>query len=220
MKKLFVLVLVFMLLLAPAAPAEGAPEPHAAEGDWYAELGGLPLRLSLNADGAYSLGFPEGLASSLAGAWTAEDVFVRLEDAGELTLVSEDLLLWPDQGLCFTREAPRAYSPAELLEGAVPELYEGYWRCAFVDLDGAAVPAEAADERTDLFIEADRAALGGPRFGDIFWGFGFADGTLSAEVNGRPVTLALQQDGLLRLTLDGNTLYLVRAAAGDPGEGA
>ena len=60
-------------------------------------------------------------------------------------------------------------------------------------------------------IENATVALGGPRFGDIFWTFAFEGGALAADVNGQSVALALQQDGFLRLTIAGDapaTLYL------------
>ena len=219
MKKLIAICLVFILLLAAASMAEAAPEPPAA-GDWYAELDGIPLHLSLNADGTYSLIFPDEPGESLAGTWAADDIFVSLENGGTLALVSEELLIWQENDLRFTREAPRAYVPADLLPDAVLEIYAGYWKCAFVDLGDAIVPAKAVDERTDLYIEDDLVALGGPRFGDIFRDFDFADGALSADVNGQLVTLALQQDAYLRLTIEreGETsiLYLVRSLPNGP----
>lgn len=223
MKKLFVLFLVFMLLLAPAAPAEGGPEPPAnsAEGDWYADLNGIPLRLSLNADGTYALALPSVLGESPAGRWEMDDIFVRLDDGPALALVSADLLIWKENDLLFAREAPRLYVPADLLPDAVPGLFAGYWTCRYVDVDGFALPADALDERTDLYIEDARVALGGPRFGDVFWTFSFTDGVLSADLDGRAVALALQQDGLMRLTCadDGTTLYLAPADPGARTEG-
>ncbi|MBQ6373334.1 MAG: hypothetical protein IJJ45_02480 [Clostridia bacterium] len=215
MKKLIAIFLVFILLLIPAALADDVPGPPVA-GDWYAELDDIPLHLSLNADGTYSLVFPDEPGGSLEGTWATDDIFVRLEDGSILTLVSEDLLIWQGKGLRFTREAPRAYVPADLLPDAALGIYAGYWKCAFVDRGDATVPAKAVDDHTDLYIEDTLVALGGPRFGDIFRDFGFADGVLFADVNGQAVTLDLQQDAYLRLTVGEETLYLARVITEAP----
>ena len=49
------------------------------------------------------------------------------------------------------------------------------------------------------------------RGGDVFWTFDFNGGALSADVNGQSVSLALQQDGFMRLILDDATLFLAPA---------
>ena len=59
-------------------------------------------------------------------------------------------------------------------------------------------------------------ALGGKRFGDIFWNFSFENGQLSASLeDGRLVTISFQRDSLLRLTVAGpegkDILYLAPA---------
>ena len=155
---------------------------------------------------------PTALGAPQAGTWVLDDGFVRLDDGSALNLVNEELLIWTANGLIFTREDPALYVPADLMPDAILELYAGYWRCAYIDIGDAIVPADVMDEATDLYIENTTIALGGPRFGDIFWTFDFDSGALSADVNGQAVTLALQQDGYLRLTLDGEspvTLYLL-----------
>ena len=207
MKRIFAILLAFLILAAPAALAE-AEQPDSAAGDWYASVEGVPVTLSLNPDGGYALVLPAALGAPQAGTWVLDDGFVRLDDGSVLNLVNESLLIWSANGLIFTREPAAGYAPADLLPDAILELYAGYWRCAYVDLGDAVVPANAADERTDLYIENATVALGGPRFGDIFWNFDFDGGALTADVNGQSVALALQQDGLLRLTLPDATLYL------------
>ena len=115
----------------------------------------------------------------------------------------------------------QTYLPAELLADAPLESYAGYWKCAFIDLGHSVVAAAVMDETTDLYIENATLALGGPRFGDIFWTFSFADGVLSADVNGQSVSLALQQDGYLRMILSDDaqeTLYLMPAITEEAGE--
>ena len=212
MKRIFAILLAFLVLLAPAALAEAAGDADAAAfGDWYASVEGVPVALSLDPGSGYTLALPAAFGAPKAGAWVLDDGFVRLNDGSVLNLVNESLLIWSENGLFFTREPAAVYAPADLLDDAILELYAGYWRCAWVDADGVALPADVLDESTDLYIENATVALGGPRFGDIFWTFDFSGGVLSADVNGQPVALALQQDGCLRLTLAGEdpaTLYL------------
>ena len=212
MKKWLTFLLAFLLIAAPAALAEAAEQPDPAAGDWFTSVEGVPVTLSLTPDGGYTLVLPAALGAPQAGTWVLDDGFVRLDDGSALNLVNEELLIWTANDLIFTREDPALYVPADLMPDAILELYAGYWRCAYIDIGDAIVPADVLDETTDLYIENATAALGGPRFGDIFWTFDFADGVLSADVNGQAVTLALQQDGCLRLTLSGEvptTLYLL-----------
>ena len=218
MKKLFAILLALLVLLPSAALAEAEDPAIDPAGDWYASVEGVPVTLALNPDGGYTFALPAGLSAPQTGSWVLDDGFVRLDDGSALNLVGDNLLIWTARALSFTRAPAAVYAPANLLPDATPDLYAGYWRCAWVDLGDAIVPAEAMKEATDLYIEpaADPSAeatvaLGGPRFGDIFWTFGFAGGAFSADVNSQPVALALQQDGCLRLTLAGDNpaaLYL------------
>ena len=249
MKRMMSLLLMLSLILASVAAACAEPlKEDPAVGDWYSSLNGVPLRLTLNADGTWECALPAAFDDAAAGAWTMDDGFVRLDNGAALCFVNADVLSWAQSSLSFTREPCAGYHPAELLPGASPAMLAGYWKCAFLDVGGIAVPAEAVHENTDLYIESGAAsdgsedilvtdgadgavsidispadidsalpvALGGPRFGDVFWIFDFEDGALSADVNGQTVTLALQQDGYLRLTLDGEvpaTLYLLPVLA-------
>ena len=210
MKKLFAFLLALLVLLAPAVLAEAEPANPAA-GDWFASVEGVPITFSLNPDGSYTLAMSAVLGQPQSGTWVLDDGFVRLDDGAALNLVNEELLIWTANGLIFTREDPALYVPADLMPDAILELYAGYWRCAYIDIGDAIVPADVMDEATDLYIENTTNALGGSRYGDIFWTFDFDSGALSADVNGQAVTLALQQDGFLRLTIAGDapaTLYL------------
>ena len=210
MNRIFAILLAFLVLLSSAALAEAEPVDPTLDpaGDWYSSVEDVPVTLSLDPDGGYSFALPAALGAPQTGTWTLDDGFVCMNDGSALNLVNESRLIWTNRGLFFTREAPALYAPADLMEGATLELYAGYWKCVYVDADGVALPAEALGETTDLYIDGATVALGGPRFGDIFWTFDFADGALTADVNGQRVNLALQQDGFLRLTLPDAALCL------------
>ena len=224
MKKIFALILFLVMLLSPAALAEDGPEPPAcnATGEWFAEINGIPVCLTLREDYSYALEIPAVLGESLAGAWELDDIYVRLDDADALALVSADLLIWAENDLRFTREKPWTYVPAEVLADAPQEAYNGYWKCAYVDDDGLSIPAAALRDDTDLYVDMPAVALGGARFGDVFWNFEFADGLYVADFNGQALALAYQADGFLRMTIAATdeltTLYLSPAPASLQGE--
>ncbi len=74
--------------------------------------------------------------------------------------------------------------------------------------------SSALDETTDVFVQGTRVALGGPIFGDVIVDMQLKDGALVYSAEGITVTLALQQDGLMRLTANAGqpmTLYLMSA---------
>jgi len=213
MNKAMALLLAAALLLL-AVPV--LAEDNAVAGSWYAQMGGVTAELMLNTDGTYALSVPGG--DSATGVWTFDDGYLYLDGASVPTMATwgDDALMMSDGSTTFTREKPWTYEPAEPVPEFPAEYFAGYWKCAFIDVDGQALPVAVTDEATDLYIEGTTVALGGPRFGDIFWTFDFEGAALTADVNGQTVALALQQDGFLRLTLAGGdpaTLYLQRGPA-------
>lgn len=198
-----------IVLVEPSNPAP-APEPET----WYGQSRGMDLVLTLQPDGSYALSLG-GETSN--GAWTEGDDGIILDgnDAAPLYRV-DGRLLWLSMGLSLSGEAPAfgAYAPAEVLtEGVTAELFNGYWKSAYIDADGTILPAYELDDKTDIYIEAPKAALGGPLFGDTAVEMTFADGALNWAEEGVSVKLELQADGFLRATLTAPnanmTLYLL-----------
>ena len=151
MRKMMSLLLMLSLILVfvTAAGAEPLAE-NPAVGDWYSTLNGVPLCLTLNADGTWKCALPAAFGDAATGAWTMDDGFVRLDNGAALCFVNADVLSWAQSSLSFTREPCAGYHPAELLPGASPAMLAGYWKCAFLDVGGITVPAEAVHENTDL----------------------------------------------------------------------
>lgn len=232
MKKTCALLLAFLLLCLPLSvwaegeqtppppppepeyeplPAEYLPLSERALGDWYAEISGLPIRLTLSEDGAYALLVPG--SEPLAGVWAEADGQLILDGEEESPLlVLDDVLRFDALGLIFTREKPETYAPAEPLTGATAALYDGHWRAHFVALGEGTILAAALEEDTELYIEGDKLATNGARFGLKQYAPAFADGALTFTTDQGQVTLQLLQDGFLRLTLAGDapaTLYLL-----------
>ena len=233
MKKTFALLLALMLLLTPlAAWAEGGdetppplpPEPEyeplpdeyksLAErviGDWFADEMGLLISLTLSEDGAYVLSVPG--AEPQKGQWEARDGQLFLDGGEEAAITPVNGVLRFDAlGLLFAREKPEGYVPGDLLSDVKEGSFDGYWKAQFVALGEGTVLAQAVDEDAKLYIDGLKAALGGQRFGSVIRDLTLENGTLTLKEGDVTVTLALQNDGFLRMTLDGKepaTIYLM-----------
>ena len=240
MKKLLVILLAAVLLLAgcgkpgtgdgagetayepvPAVPEE--PEYEPAEemappleeslcGDWYASWEGLKLILTLGEDGGYTFVFPG--REDRTGTWAVTDGLVALDGSeGDLFPAGEGLR-WIDEGLAFTRTEPETYTPGAVVTGLSAGGFDGYWKSHFVAVGDGAVLSSAVGETTDVYIEGLRVALGGPLFGDVIVDMELKNDMLVYENGDVTVTLALQEDGFLRLTMEAGepvTVYLASA---------
>ncbi|MBO7358600.1 MAG: hypothetical protein J6U72_02115 [Clostridia bacterium] len=211
MKKILAILLAFLLLLASAAFAQAESENPAA-GNWYADLNGIPVSLSLDPDGTYIFSV---LGEAQTGAWTMSESFLLLDGDGfsPINVVSDTFMVQGDLGLFYTREPAVVYKPAGVMPASGPDWFSGYWKSLYVERAGTTALAEALGDTTDIYIEGESVALGGERFGDIWWNFTFADGTLSAELTGgEKLIISLQTDGRLRLEInkgeDRETLWL------------
>ena len=246
MKKTMIWLVLLAMLTACLMPALGEELPLPQEepsplGDWYADVEGITLQLTLKEDGAYAITVFGQTDDS--GTWTAEDGFVYLDGNEDAPLSFDgDALTRVSDALIFTRTPIEGYVPAPVLEEISPFAVEGHWVPGYIDLDGVIVPADALGEDTELWIECEMptvdqsgetpvilygdalAAMGGQLFGDTVQRFVF-DGaayTLALTEANATVTLQIQEDGLLRLTLRADeeqlTLYLYFAGPVVPEE--
>ena len=202
MKKAIAILAVIGLLLVPAALAEENADLSSLTGDWYADLSGMSIQMTLEENGSYELLFPG--EEAVGGTWEEQDGYLCLD--GELppeVTVLGDTLQWTDTMVFFTREPVETYTPAEVAAEGSEGLYTGYWQCAYVDRNGTAVPALAAQDRTDLYVEGTSAILGGPSFGDTLVRMAYEDGAMVCEADGASVRMEIQEDCMLRLTVSG-----------------
>ena len=219
-KTLSILLVLFLLMvqvLSLAEGAEAAPE-YTFKGDWYGDLQGVVLKLTLHEDGTYAASITSQPDDVKTGTWVYDDGFIRLEGDGapDINVLSSDVLKWTGLEVFLSREAPQVYAPAGPLADAAAELYAGYWKAAYVDMMGTPVLASAFEDETDLYVEGTHAILGGPVLGDTIVALTFADGAFTGDNEGAAVQLQLQQDGFLRMTVAGTdtapqTWYLLRA---------
>ncbi len=241
MKKILIMLLTVSMAAALAAcggsgetpaetPAEtAAPEQAAAEyrpeddyaGAWYGLVGGMEMALDLNADGSYIITYADGEES---GSWELSDESIILTaDETAVLSIREGQLYWAESNVYFSRDALAlgTYSPADVIADVEPEMLNGYWKSRFVATEGGILTAESLNDVTDVYIEAPRAALGGPLFGDVVVDMTAENGALVFSEGDVSVTLALQEDGFLRMTLEnGDEEMVLYLALSGPGEEA
>ncbi len=245
MKKTLMIILALLLALTPLALAEdeapaGYDFPELTQsdlpvvmtlpGEWYADLQGLAIKLTLSGDGAYALEVP-GSDVNKTGVWEIKDGMLYLGGNEAPLLPLDDAIIWNATNLVFRRDAILTYTPAEVYPEAQTESFNGWWRAQFtrvgsardkskrpavrsVQAGGSVILSSFIGDDTALYIENGKAALAGQLFGRQVAEFTLTDGALTAKVEGGKVTLQLQTDGLLRLTYEGGeakVIYLLPA---------
>jgi len=214
-KALCVLFTLIMILSVNACLADEA----GLYGEWYAEELGLVTALTLNTDGSYTVRYITETEPSVTGSWLAKDGFIFLagNEAGILNPIGDVLRLEPD-GLFFFRDKPEFYTPGSPVADAAPGAFDGYWVSGYVEVNGIPVEAALLDDDTDLYIEGCKAALGGGLFGDVIVDMEASDGALTLGDASASVTMQMQEDGFLRLTVSGAeetmVIYMVSSSAG------
>ena len=210
-------LLVFLSMLTIALFTVIAEENAPVSGIWYSTTSGIPVRLTLSEDGSYTSAAPG--TDPVTGTWEERDgsIFLDGSETPEFT-VQDDRRLWNGMAAFLTREEQAVYTPAEILADFDPALFRGYWRALYVDVDGIACLASSLNDTTDLYVEGNSVILGGPLFGDLPVKAESADGALTCTAEGITVTLRMQQDSFLRMTVDTGeeTLTWYLEAAGIP----
>ena len=211
MKKTFACLLALAMLCAalPALGQEAGPSPA---GEWYADLNGFVFTLILLEDGAYTLSSGD---AAVEGTWELNDNAVLLDGDAETALVFDGEALASEEAeVRFTREKPETYQPAPVNAAAQAGDFDGYWSTVYVEVGGMVLPAAAIGDDTEANILGESVALGGWLFLGAQFDFKYENGALVLNSEALTITLALQQDGLLRMTLStGMTVYL---APGEP----
>ena len=229
MKKTLSVLLALILILLPtlilAENDSHAPEA-ALTGDWFGEIQGMVLQLTLSEDGTYTAILPAREDAKATGAWALRDGFLYLDgnDVPSVNVLGEDVLKWIDFDTFLRREAPLLYTPAEPLADIPQEIYSGTWKALYVGVDGAMLMANMLGEPSGAYIEGSSVALTGPLTGEALLEATYEGGALRWTDGNTTITLQLQQDGFLRLTLTAGentvTLYLMGMAMEAPVEEA
>ena len=171
MKKLISILLTLALLAIPvlalAEAGEDSPE-IALTGDWYAQISGVTVKLTLHEDGSYALAVVGLNGAEKTGTWALQDGAVYLDGSLAPDLVLQgDRLWWTDAEAFLTRSAAEGYVPAEILDGAALEDFAGYWKTCYVSVGDAVMEADALGVAAEVCLDGVNAALGGDLFGDV-----------------------------------------------------
>lgn len=236
MKKLISLVLI----LCMACMLLSAMADDDITGEWYASLYGVPLKMTLNADGTASMAM--GDTDMGTAAWTFSDgKFSMTEDesgvVSEGTLVDGVLTIEDDDQLIeFTREPVQGITVAEVNPAAAAEDFEGSWTITYVDLGGMLVDASAAGgsvpdvkiENGALSFIGDGAESMSFFFGEAAIPLAYENGAMNYSVeipnDAEPITgiikVEMLQDGMLVVTVEfgygATMMYYNSAAAEEP----
>ena len=183
-------------------PSEG----NDLSGDWYAQQYGLIICLNLDAEGKYTMTLSSSDEKTAEGTWAVKDELIYLDGASAADFsIMKDQLEWIDAGLIFSREKPQVYVPGGIVSAKSGD-FDGYWRAVYVNIGEAYVSADILDDNTDLYIEGSNVALGGAMLVDSLAKFELENGALSLnlgeDTDAIAITIELQDDGMLRLTVE------------------
>ena len=215
----YFLTLVLALGLAVTWAMAESPAPEAAlTGDWFGETQGMILQLTLKEDGSYTAAFPAREGSEVTGTWEFRDGFLYLDgsDVPAVNVLGEDVLKWTELDTFLRREAPLVYTPAEPAADVPADVYNGTWKALYVSAEGAMLMADTLGEPTGAYIEGTNVALTGPLTGEAVLEMTFEEGGLRWTQGDAEITLQLQQDGILRMTLGDVKVYLMLLVADAP----
>lgn len=223
-KLLLMLTIILAIGILPVLAEEEAavyellPPPEETElkptGDWYGEIRGLPVALSLREDGTYTFSGENVLQPDAVGAWEFRDSLVYLDGETEyFFFFQEGRLSCALLNLVLTREAADLYTPGNVLGEAELAAFDGPWMSRYVLVNGAALPAALREDDTRIYIEETRAALTGPFFGERIVDLAFENGTLIYSGEGISARMEMQEDRLLRMAVekDGERTVLILA---------
>lgn len=227
MKKMLSILLAAVMLLAAACAATA--EPADVLGDWYGDMFGMAVQLTLNEDGTYVMavvGMPD---QTNEGSWEMKEGAVIMDGDEESALAydGETLSISEDgMSLTFGREPVESFTPAEPVKAASAEELAGSWKADYVNFSGMMLDYAAFQEMglaegdTTATIEGESITLSGFMFNDETLPLQFADGALSFEAEDPDSQLIagikaqLLEDGSLALTMeaaDAVVFYMSRA---------
>jgi len=157
MKKILTAVLMMMLAMALFLTGAYAEE---VTGDWYADVYGIVLMLTVNADNTYVL---DAAGESQSGVWELDGASLYMdkgtEAEGVFTYDAEAQILDMAGEMTFTRTAIEQWAPANAKAEAALEDFAGAWSAHHVDAFGAILPVEAAEIYMDASIAETNVSL-------------------------------------------------------------
>ncbi|MBR5289080.1 MAG: hypothetical protein IKU34_10920 [Clostridia bacterium] len=156
MKKILTAIVTLTLLatLAVGAYAEDVT------GDWYAEVYGMVMKMTVNADNTYVL---EAGGDSAPGTWELDGTNLIVDKGTEtesvFTYDAAAQVLDMAGEMTFTRTAMEAWAPAAVRTEAALADFEGIWTAMNVDCFGALLPVDAAGVYMDALITGNNVSV-------------------------------------------------------------
>ncbi|MBQ8111233.1 MAG: lipocalin family protein [Clostridia bacterium] len=219
MKKIFAMLLALAMLLGAMAMAEAVD----VTGDWYctemiqgensfnpADLG-LKIVVTLNEDGTAIMDAGE----PVEGTWTIDGDTVTLKEEGApdtvMTLVDGNLVIEQDSvSMVLSREAAQGFTPAEAIEAAAIEDFNGTWEAYKAGAFGAYVDMSALGGTAGLSIEDGALTVHGTLFSGAEGQtvtVEFVDGALKVSMDDQgDLEICLLEDGTLRMNMINETM--------------
>lgn len=210
MKRLTSLVLALLLALTMMVGAFA--ETADVTGEWYGELLGIQVTLTINADGTYKMDIT-GMDSE-EGVWEKNEDGNLVMDKGTegegLVTVTETGLSTEQDGMKidFTREAPAEDEELTISTETTEEELQGKWQATSVIMNGMSVPMSMVGQ--ECIIEVKDSSLyllnlvGQTALAEIPIPMTFVDGILTVTL---PVDEnTTQMFGVAKLT-DGTLLF-------------
>ena len=156
MKKILT-VMMAMLMLALFACGAVAED---VTGEWYAEVYGMVMRMTVNADNTYVL---EAAGDSVPGTWELDGANLIVDKGTETESVfaydAAAQVLDMAGEMTFTRAAIEAWAPAAVRAEAAFTDFEGIWTAQRVDCFGALLPVDDAGVYMDAGIAGANVSL-------------------------------------------------------------
>jgi len=156
MKKILT-VLMAMLLLALLACGAAAED---VTGEWYAEVYGMVMKMTVNADNTYVL---EAGGDAAPGTWEMDGTNLIVDKGTEtesiFTYDAAAQTLDMAGEMLFTRTAVEAWTPAAVRAEAALADFEGIWTAQRVDCFGALLPVDDAGVYMDAGIAGASVSL-------------------------------------------------------------
>ena len=155
MKKILATIVTLLLaLLACGAVAEDVT------GEWYAEVYGIVMKMTVNADNTYVL---EAAGEAAPGTWEMDGTNMIVDKGTEtesvFTYDAAAQVLDMAGEMTFTRTAIEAWTPAAVRAEAALADFEGIWTAQRVDCFGALLPVDDAGVYMDAGIVGASVSL-------------------------------------------------------------
>ena len=209
MKKILSVLLVLAMVLSMSFAAAEAAD---MTGEWYAALYGIPLTLTLNEDGTYSMDMSAiGEEEPTEGTWELTDGNVIMDkDTEQETSAPYDAetnTFTVQEMFVFGREPVEVFTPAAVRADAAKEEFNGEWAAVQVSIFGMTIDPADAGMDMGLTIADDSIsmslAMGGEPEVTEGLPVTYADGCLSFGAEGEAAySIYLLEDGMMQVDFD------------------